>query len=147
MKGNFNWTNFIRNKTSSPCHPWIKNLFPYQNSDLLKKLKILQCFVVFVEKCNFYSVLPFLKDNIYRVLNIYQMIQICQCFQPSFQSFMKSLLGHISNNLAHDHLTGLDFSAFFTWPLGHKPLCVSIWNSQPAILNVLACSEAVVINR
>lgn len=54
------------------------------------------------------------------------MIQICQGFQPSFKSFMKSLLGHISNNLGvlTEILTEEDFSTFFTWPLGHKPVCV-----------------------
>lgn len=54
------------------------------------------------------------------------MIQISQGFQPSFKRFMKSLLGHVSNNLAHENLTREDFSTFFTWPLGHKPLCVSL---------------------
>ena len=75
------------------------------------------------------------------------MIQICQGFQPIFKSFMKSLLGHVSNNLAHENVTGEDCSTFFTWPLGHKSLCVSIGNSYPAILKVLTHSKAVVINR
>ena len=75
------------------------------------------------------------------------MIQICQGFQPTFKSFMKSLLGHVSNNLAHENVTGENCSTFFTWPLGHKPLCVSIGKSYPAILKVLARSEAVVIKR
>lgn len=85
----------------------------------------------------FSTVLPFLENNIHKLLNIYQMIQICQGFQPNFKSFMKSLIGYISNNLADENVTGEDFSTFFTWPLGHKPLCVSIWNSYPTILTVL----------
>lgn len=95
----------------------------------------MQCFV-FVEKI-VSTVLPFFENNIYKVLNIYQMIQICQGFQPNFKSFMKSLVGYISDKLADENVTGRDFSTFFTWPLSHKPLCVSIWNSHPAILNVL----------
>lgn len=76
-------------------------------------LTTLQCFA-FVEKIFSYSLLPFLENNIHEVLNIYQMIQICQGFQPSFKSFMKSLLGHIAKNLAHKNLTGEDFSTFFS---------------------------------
>lgn len=42
------------------------------------------------------------------------MIQICQGFQPNFKSFMKSLIGYISNNLADENVTGEDFCTFFT---------------------------------
>lgn len=60
----------------------------------------------------FSTVLPFLENNIHKLLNICQMIQICQGFQPNFKSFMKSLIGYISNNLADENVTGEDFSHF-----------------------------------
>ena len=115
-------TDLILLETILLIPPWEKN--HSLTKIFIQKLTILQCFV-FIEK-NVHSLLPFLENNIYKVLNIYQMIQICQGFQPSFISFMKSLLGHISNTLTHEKLTGEDFSTFFTWPLGHKSLCVSI---------------------